>query len=289
MDNLRELMREYDIRATKSLGQNFLNDSAITSKIAESANLCESDLVIEIGPGLGSLTVELAKKAGKVIAIELDRRVIPALSKSIEPFDNVIIINEDILKCDIANVIENNKIINNDGVAGDVKIIGNLPYYITTPIIMKFLENDFKVKNMVFMVQKEVAERMAANPGGKTYGALSVAVQYYSKPVKVTNVSPQCFIPRPEVDSTVLKLDIFENPPVDLRSKELFFKTVKAAFGQRRKTLINALLNSGYFKFNREEITKILESIGISEMARGETLSIMQFAELSNSFFEKNK
>lgn len=277
-ENTRNLIRKHNIRLTKSLGQNFLTDENVVKRIVDAAEVCDNDLVIEIGPGVGSMTTELAKRAQKVIAVEIDRHLIPALKENLSEFSNVDIINKDIMKVDI-------KELQNGAEAANVKVVANLPYYITTPIIMKLLEEDNDIDLMVFMVQKEVAQRMAAKPGGKDYGALSVAVQYYSKPEKAFNVAPHCFVPQPEVDSTVIKLNINQVPPVKLMDKELFFKVVKASFGQRRKTLVNALSNSGNFQKTKDEIKEVLNKLGIDENARGETLSITQFAELSNSFF----
>jgi 16S rRNA (adenine1518-N6/adenine1519-N6)-dimethyltransferase len=278
-ENTRNLIQKYNVRLTKSLGQNFLTDNNIVKKIVDTAELTDSDTVIEIGPGVGSMTVELARQAKKVIAVEIDKRLIPALSENLDGFQNVQIINMDIMDADL-------KELQKEVQTGELKVVANLPYYITTPIIMKLLEEDDSISLMVFMVQKEVAQRMVARPGGKDYGALSVAVQYYSKPEIAFDVSPHCFIPQPDVDSTVIKLKRNETPPVKLLDKKLFFKTVKASFGQRRKTLVNALYNSGIFHKTKEEIKEILMSLGIDENIRGEALSIDQFAELSNAFLK---
>lgn len=280
---MRELINKYNIRPTKSLGQNFLNDQNIVEHIVDAAEVGINDIVIEVGPGIGSMTTELAARAGKVIAVEIDKHLIPVLSENLKEFTNVSIINEDVLDIDFKRLLSNEA----NGF-DKIKVVANLPYYITTPIIMKFLEDNFGIDLMVFMVQKEVADRMGAKPGKKDYGALSVAVQYYSNPTKMFNVPPHCFIPQPGVDSSVIKLDIFDKPPVELENTEFFFKTVKAAFGQRRKTLLNALSNSGCFNQTKEEIREILNSKGIEENQRGETLSIMQFAELSNAFYLKS-
>jgi dimethyladenosine transferase len=285
MIDTRTALRKFNIKPTKALGQNFLKDDSVIKRIVESAEIKENDLVIEIGPGLGSMTVELAARAGKVVAVEIDRHLIPVLQENIKDYSNVVIIQKDILKVDIKKEIPEIQdfIENKKGDCG-VKVVANLPYYITTPVIMKLLEQELPISEMVFMVQAEVADRMAAEPGGKEYGALSVAVQYYSKPETLFNVSPECFIPQPGVESTVIKLNIYKVPPVHVENKELFFKTVKAAFGQRRKTLVNALYNSGYFTKSKEEIKEILYTMHIGESQRGETLTIMQFAQLANSF-----
>lgn len=275
--NTKELVKKYGIRLTKSLGQNFLTDINVVSRIVDTAEITKDDMVIEIGPGVGSMTGELASRAGKVIAVEIDRHLIPALKDNLKAFSNLEIINEDIMKVSVAD-ITNNK----DNMR--LKVVANLPYYITTPIIMKLLEEDNDIEQMVFMVQKEVAQRMVAKPGGKDYGALSVAVQYYAQPEKVFDVPPHCFIPQPEVDSTIIKLKRNTTPPVVLKNKDLFFKVVKASFGQRRKTLLNALSNFGGFNKSKEEIRNILNAVNIDGNLRGETLSIEQFAALSNEF-----
>lgn len=286
MRNTKEILQKYNIRLTKSLGQNFLIDDNIVKRIVDAADVNAADLAIEIGPGIGSMTVELAARAGYVVAIEIDKHLIPALKENLSTFSNTHIINADVLDLDFKEVIPGFK--QDNPSLSSVKVTANLPYYITTPIIMKLLEEDPGIDTMVFMVQKEVADRMVAKPGGKDYGALSVAVQYYSEPQKVLSVPPHCFIPQPEVDSTVIRLSIRKTPPVELVSKELFFKVVKASFGQRRKTLVNALFNSGSFVENKEEIKKMLKDIGIGENQRGETLSIMQFAQLANAFSKRN-
>jgi 16S rRNA (adenine1518-N6/adenine1519-N6)-dimethyltransferase len=301
--NTKEIVKKHKIKLTKSLGQNFLIDENVVNSIVDTANISKRDLVIEIGPGVGSMTAELALRAGRVIAVEIDKYLIPALSESLKEFDNVDIINKDILKVNIDELIGESVSRNCDSEVQEkkydsVKVVANLPYYITTPIIMKLLEGNtdaekneigLKIDTMVFMIQKEVANRMVASPGGKDYGSLSIAVQYFSKVEKVFEVPPHCFMPQPDVYSTVIKLNIYSDPPVKLADRGFFTKTVKAAFGQRRKTLANALYNSGYFKQSKDEICEILVNMGIEERQRGETLSIMQFAELANSFYEKNR
>lgn len=281
MQNTREIIRKYNIHLTKSLGQNFLTDMNVVGKIVESADVTENDIIIEIGPGVGTMTLELAKRAKKVIAIEIDKRLIPVLEDSFGNFSNVQIINMDIMKVNVDAIMSENE-------SSNIKVVANLPYYITTPIIMKFLEADTKIDMMVFMIQKEVARRIVAQPGKKDYGSLSVAVQYYSKPKKVFDVSPHCFIPQPDVDSTVIKLVINKEPPVVLLDKNMFFKTVKCSFAQRRKTLTNTLYNSGGFNMSKEEIKKLLNTMGIDENTRGEMLSIQQFALLSNLLSKKS-
>jgi 16S rRNA (adenine1518-N6/adenine1519-N6)-dimethyltransferase len=284
MGNIKNLMKKHNVRPSKSLGQNFLADANIINKIMESADINKNDLVIEIGPGLGSMTTEICKRAGKVVAVEIDTKLIPILTSYLSPYENIEIINNDILKTDInKDIIEKYNSQCNDTDECEkytVKIVSNLPYYITTPIIMKILEEGVNAELMIFMVQLEVAERMCADPGGKDYGALSVAVRYYAEPEKLFDVSPHCFIPQPGVYSSVVRLSIREKPLV-AADRKIFFKTVKAAFSQRRKTLLNALSNSGVFNKSKEDIRKILISMGLSENVRGEELSIEQFSELT--------
>jgi len=276
-------LRRFNLRPSKSLGQNFLIDRGILHSIVQAAELTKEDNVLEIGPGLGNLTAELAENAGRVVAVEIDKRLVTILNETLKDYKNIRIVNADILRIDPAKEFEKS----GDVSPGRLKVVANLPYYITTPVIMKLLESGLKAKTMVFMVQKEVADRMRAAPGSKDYGALSVAVQYYSKPVVVLEVPPSSFIPMPEVYSSVIRLELYENPPVKLHDEALFFKLVKAAFGQRRKTLVNALNNAGYFMINKEEIREILGKTGIGEKQRGETLSLEQFAQLSNLIYER--
>lgn len=284
--DIRSTLKKFNLRPTKALGQNFLIDDDILMRIIEAAELTKEDLVLEIGPGLGSLTVELAEAAGLVVAVELDKKLIPVLNENLKNYANVKIVNKDILKLNVEEELSLALASKGGSFSPkELKIVANLPYYITTPVVMKLLESGMKAKTMVFMVQKEVADRMKAEPGGKEYGALSIAVQYYSKPSAVLEVPPHSFIPKPDVDSTVVKLDIYDKPPVALHDNELFFRVVKAAFGQRRKTLVNALSNSGYFNTSKDELKKIIGSIGLDENRRGETLSISQFAQLANLIF----
>lgn len=286
-NNTREMLLKFGIRPSKSLGQNFLTDDSVVSKIVDSAEIGKEDLVIEIGPGLGTMTAELASRAGWVVAVEIDKHLIPVLERSLAEYGNISLINKDVLKVDFKKeVLEIAEEKLNGFKPEKIKIVANLPYYITTPVIMKLLEEQIPADLMVFMVQKEVADRMAADPGGKDYGALTVAVLYYSAPEKVFLVTPHCFIPQPGVDSSVIRLRMHKTPPVFLKDKDLFFKVVKAAFGQRRKTLPNALANSGFFGLTKEQIIELIKKQGIEENRRGETLSIMQFAELSNSFYD---
>jgi len=276
---VKEIINKYGFHFNKGLGQNFLIDGNILHQIINASEIDRSTGVIEIGPGIGVLTQEIAEKAGKVVAIELDSHLIPILKETLSDYDNVKIINDNALKVDMK------RIINDEFKNMQVKVVANLPYYITTPIVMKLLEDRLNIHSMVIMVQKEVADRMVAKPGGKNYGALSVAVQYFTQPRIVTVVQPHSFIPQPKVSSAVIKLDLLDQPLVKVENEERFFKVVKAAFGQRRKTLVNAITNSKDFKITKEELKEILIRLSINENQRGETLSIMQFAALSDAIF----
>ncbi len=286
--DVRSILKKLNIRPSKAFGQNFLTDRWALQGIADAAELTSNDTVLERGPGIGSLTSYLAEDAGCVVAVEIDKRLVPILHDLLIGYRNVHIINADILRLDLKKELAP-FMTSPDGSPRSLKVVANLPYYITTPVIMKLLENGLDAECMVFMVQKEVAERMMAKPGGKDYGALSVAVAYYTKPSVIMNVPPDCFIPRPGVDSTVIRLDLNKTPPVELKDRDLFFKVVKAAFGQRRKTLANALSNAVYLGANKEQVLKILGETGIDEMQRGETLSIQQFALLANRIYELRK
>lgn len=278
-NNTSEIIKKHGLKLKKALGQNFLTDFSVVQRIVDASDMDKDTLAIEIGPGVGSMTRELAERSAGVAAIEIDKRLIPALNDNLSGYSNVSIINEDIMKADIDAIIRKYKELYN---AKSVKVVANLPYYITTPIIMRFLEEVKGVDKMVFMVQKEVAERMVSGPGTKDYGALSVAVQFYSNPKIVFDVPPHCFIPQPEVHSTIIGLDILSEPPVEVADKNLYFKIVKASFGQRRKTLVNALSNSGLFNKNKEQIKQIIAEMGLNENIRGEVLTVAQFAQLTN-------
>lgn len=279
MNNIYEetkfLMKKYNLTANKKLGQNFLVDSEAINSIVASANLTKKDMVIEIGPGLGTLTSMLIEKAGKVIAIELDDRMIKILGDRFLLYDNFELINEDVLKVDLSSLIEKNSEFEN------VKVVANLPYYITTPIIMKLLENRLKIESITIMIQKEVAERIVATPGSKLSGAITYSVHYYAEPEKIALVPNTSFIPSPEVDSEVIKLNIRKSPPVKIDNEKLFFNVIKASFMQRRKTLSNGLVNGGIVK-NKAKAIEILKSIELEENVRGEELTLEQFANLSN-------
>lgn len=278
-NNTLDVIKKHNLRLTKTLGQNFLNDDNVVKKIVDAADLDKDTLVMEIGPGIGSMTKELAARAAGVVAIEIDKHLIPALNDNLSEFNNIDIVNNDVMKVDVEAIIAEYREKYN---AKSVKVVANLPYYITTPIIMRFLEEVKGIEGMVFMVQKEVAQRMVSGPGTKDYGALSVAVQFYSQPRIVFDVPPHCFIPQPEVHSTIIRLDILSEPPVKVDDKALYFKLVKASFGQRRKTLVNGLSNAGFLRKDKEQIKQILESMGLKDNIRGEVLSVQQFGELSN-------
>ena len=276
-----EISENHGFSHTKSLGQNFLTDKNIRDTIIEAAEIKNTDLIIEIGPGMGVLTKEAAQRASKVIAIEIDKSLIPILDFTLKENDNIKIINGDILKCDLGRIVAD---------AGDfaaVKILGNLPYYITTPIIMKILEENISAKSITVMMQKEVAERMEAGPGTKTYGALSLAVQYYCTVKHIANVPKEAFVPRPKVDSRVLRLDIRSLKPVDVKDEKIFFKCIRAGFGQRRKTLRNSLANAT--GNDKEKSSSILELTGTDPLRRAETLTMQEFADIANKLFEEQK
>lgn len=277
---IREIKEKHGFRLSKSLGQNFLTDKNIIDEIVASAQINPNDLVVEIGPGIGVITTEAAKYAKKVIAVEIDKNLIPILKETLEGRENIEVINQDILKTDVNSLIDSCS----ENFTG-VKILGNLPYYITTPIIMKLLEDGVKADSITIMMQKEVADRINALPGTKAYGALSVAVQYYCTAEAVVNVPKEVFIPQPKVDSTVLRLQIRKEKPVLLENREMFFKCVKAGFGQRRKTLLNSLM--GIDGITKKIVRKALDEVGIDSSRRAETLDLKEFAELSNEIFSR--
>ena len=280
LEETRFIMKKYNISANKKLGQNFLINDDVILEIINSANVEKNDLIIEIGPGLGTLTSKLLEKAGKVVAIELDEKMITILNDRFKLYNNFTLINEDILKVDLNKLIKDNldHLIN-------VKVVANLPYYITTPIIMKLLEEKLNIDTITVMVQKEVADRITANPGDKLSGSITYSVDYYAKAEKVTFVDKHSFIPSPEVDSEVIKLQIRKEPKVNVIDEELFFKIIKASFMQRRKTLLNGLTNSGIVK-DKEKLKNIFEELNLDDSIRGEKLTIEQFAELSNLIYK---
>lgn len=270
------VLNKYNFSFRKKFGQNFLIDANMLEKIVTSAGIDKKDCVLEIGPGIGTMTQYLAEKAGKVIAVEIDSDLIPILKDTLKEYDNVEIINNDILKTDLNELVEKY----NNG--KHVKVVANLPYYITTPIIMELLEKKVPLTSITIMVQKEVADRMQVGPGTKDYGALSLAVQYYAKPEIIVTVPPECFMPRPKVGSAVIRLSLYEEPPVAVKHPEYMFRLIRASFNQRRKTLANGLCNDGGLHLTRENVTDALKQMGLSETIRGEALTLEEFAMLSN-------
>ena len=269
-----EVIKKYNFAFQKRFGQNFLIDGHVIEKIIKAADITKDDIVLEIGPGIGTMTQYLAESAGKVYAVEIDKNLLPILDYTLSEYDNVTVINEDILKLDIEELIKEEK--------GTLKVVANLPYYITTPIIMGLLENHIPAKSITVMVQKEVASRMQAGPGSKDYGALSLAVQYYAEPYIAANVPPNCFMPRPNVGSAVIRLTNWDKPPVEVKDERLMFKLIRASFNQRRKTLQNGINNSPELSFTKEQVVEALKKLGINENIRGEALTLEQFADLSN-------
>lgn len=278
--NTIEIIQKYQFRFQKKYGQNFLIDPHVLEKIIAEARITKEDCVIEIGPGIGTMTQYLAESAGEVIAIEIDKNLIPVLEETLSAYENVTIINEDVLKLDIAKLVEEK----NQG--KPIKVVANLPYYITTPIVMGLLESRVPLHSITIMVQKEVADRMQEGPGSKDYGALSLAVQYYARPEIVANVPPNCFIPRPNVGSAVIRLTRHEKPPVEVKDERFMFDLIRASFNQRRKTLVNGLGNATKLNLKKEQITEALETLGLSPTIRGEALCLEQFAMLSNLLYE---
>lgn len=278
--NTIEVIQKYEFKFQKKFGQNFLIDTHVLDKIIRAANITKDDMVIEIGPGIGTMTQYLAEAAGKVIAVEIDKNLIPILEETLDGYDNVRVINEDVLKVDLK------KIADEENGGKPVKVVANLPYYITTPIIMGLFENEVPLESITVMVQKEVADRMQTGPGNKDYGALSLAVQYYAEPYIVANVPPNCFMPRPKVGSAVIRLTRHANPPVKVKDEKLMFEIIRASFNQRRKTLANGLNNSDKLNFSKEKITEVIEKLGKGASVRGEALTLEEFAHLTNLFVE---
>ena len=278
--NTIQVLQKYNFNFQKKFGQNFLIDPHVLDKIVNAAGITKDDFVLEIGPGIGTMTQYLAAAAGKVFAVEIDKALIPILGDTLKDFPNVQVINEDILKVDIKKLAEEH----NNG--KPIKVVANLPYYITTPIIMGLFESGVPVDSITVMVQKEVAERMQVGPGTKDYGALSLAVQYYAEPYIVANVPPNCFMPRPKVGSAVIRLTRHEKPPVEVKDEKLMFRLIRASFNQRRKTLANGLNNSSELSFTKEEIQQTIEACGFPPGVRGEALTLEDFARLANRFAE---
>lgn len=277
--NTSEILKKYQFRMQKKYGQNFLIDANILHKIVEAAQITREDCVLEIGPGIGTMTQYLAETAGQVIAVEIDRGLIPILQDTLSSYPNVTVLCEDILKVDLLALAEQSG-------GRPIKVVANLPYYITTPIIMALFESHMPLLSITVMVQSEVAERMQTGPGTKDYGALSLAVQYYAKPEIVARVPASCFLPRPNVDSTVVRLVRYEKPPVDAADGAFLFAVIRASFNQRRKTLANGLANAGGLGVTRGQVEEALEEMGLSTTVRGETLTLKQFSELSNRLLE---
>lgn len=274
--NTIAVLQKYGFVFQKKYGQNFLIDPHVLDKIVAAAGIGPDDFVVEIGPGIGTLTQYLAYAARSVCAVEIDKNLIPILEDTLSDYDNVEVINNDVLKVDLAALAKEK----NNG--RPIKVVANLPYYITTPIIMGLFENHVPLKSITVMVQKEVADRMQVGPGTKDYGALSLAVQYYAKPYIVANVPPNCFMPRPKVGSAVIRLERYEEPPVQVADEKLMFRIIRASFNQRRKTLVNGLKNSPEIQFSKEEIEAAIETLGKGASVRGEALTLEEFARLSN-------
>lgn len=274
--NTIQVIQKHGFAFQKKFGQNFLIDAHVLDKIIAAAGVTADDMVLEIGPGIGTMTQYLAEQARQVTAVEIDTNLIPILKETLSDYDNVTVINEDILKVDIKKLAEEY----NGG--KPIKVVANLPYYITTPIIMGLFESGVPIDNITVMVQKEVADRMQVGPGSKDYGALSLAVQYYAEPYIVANVPPNCFIPRPNVGSAVIRLTRHQTPPVEVKDRELMFKLIRASFNQRRKTLLNGLNNSPELSFGKEQIAAAIEQLGVPAAVRGEALTLEQFSRLSD-------
>ncbi|MBR3166148.1 MAG: 16S rRNA (adenine(1518)-N(6)/adenine(1519)-N(6))-dimethyltransferase RsmA [Lachnospiraceae bacterium] len=271
-----EVIKKHDFTMRKKYGQNFLTDARVLDKILDASGTDDSDTVIEIGPGIGTMTQALARIAKKVIAIEIDDKLIPILGETLAPYDNIKLVHADVMKLDLNKLVEEE----NDG--QPVRVVANLPYYITTPVLMKFLEDRVPMKSMTVMVQQEVADRMAAAPGSDQYGALSLAVQYYSKPYLAAHVPPNCFIPRPKVGSAVVSLECYEEPPVSVKDEKLMFALIRASFNQRRKTMVNAVANYPELAYTKEDVAAALAEMALSPTVRGEALSLIEFARLSD-------
>lgn len=276
----KEIINKYSFAFQKKFGQNFLIDSNVLESIIRGAEITKDDFVLEIGPGIGTMTQYLCEAARQVVAVEIDKMLIPILEDTLSEYDNVEVINQDVLKVNIKSLAEEK----NNG--KPIKVVANLPYYITTPIIMGLFESGVPIDSITIMVQKEVADRMQTGPGSKDYGALSLAVQYYATAKVILNVSATCFMPRPNVDSAVIKLTRHKEPTVNVADEKLMFKIIRASFNQRRKTLVNGLKNSPELSFSKEQIVKAIEKIGKPETIRGEALTLEEFAELANAFTE---
>ena len=278
-----EVIKKYEFCFQKKFGQNFLIDGHVLDKIIAGAGVTKDDMVLEIGPGIGTMTQYLAEAAGKVVAVEIDRNLLPILQETLADYDNVKVIHADVLSLDLE------KLVQEENGGRPIKVVANLPYYITTPIIMALFEQHVPLANVTVMVQKEVAARMKSGPGSKDYGALSLAVQYYAEPYIVANVPCNCFMPRPNVDSAVIRLTRYEEPPVQVKDEKMLFKIIRASFNQRRKTLQNGLNNSSELNFTKDQIAAAIAEAGFSPSVRGEALTLEQFARLSDTFSKLNK
>lgn len=281
--NTIEILKKYNFNFQKKFGQNFLIDTHVLDKIMEAAGITKNDFVLEIGPGIGTMTQYLCENAREVVAVEIDKNLIPILSDTLSAYDNVTVINKDILKLDL------NQLAKERNGGRPIKVVANLPYYITTPIIMGLFESHVPLESITVMVQREVADRMQVGPGTKDYGALSLAVQYYARPEIATHVPPNCFMPRPNVGSAVIKLICHEKPPVEVEDEKLMFKVIRASFNQRRKTLQNGLNNSPEIALPKEQITEVIKEAGLPVAVRGEALTLEQFAALSNCIGKRLK
>ena len=273
------VLKKYNFNFQKKFGQNFLIDTHVLDKIVAAAGITKEDMVLEIGPGIGTLTQYLCEAAREVVAVEIDRNLIPVLSDTLSAYENVTVLNEDVLKVDL------DALVREKNAGKPIKVVANLPYYITTPIIMKLLEENIPVESITVMIQKEVAERMQAEPGGKEYGALSLAVQFYADTYIAANVPPNCFMPRPNVGSAVIRLTKHEKCPVKVQDTSYMFKVIRASFAQRRKTLVNGLCNSSEISVDKEAVLKALEEMGLKADVRGEKLSLAEFAKLSDLLY----
>ncbi|MCI5856382.1 MAG: 16S rRNA (adenine(1518)-N(6)/adenine(1519)-N(6))-dimethyltransferase RsmA [Agathobacter sp.] len=274
--NTIEVLQKYQFNFQKKFGQNFLIDTRILEEIIAASGVGSNDFVLEIGPGIGTMTQYLCEAAREVVAVEIDNNLIPILKDTLHAYDNVEVLNEDILKVDI------NKLAQEKNGGRPIKVVANLPYYITTPIIMGLFESHVPIDSITIMVQKEVADRMQVGPGTKDYGALSLAVQYYAKPEIVVNVPPSCFMPQPKVGSAVIRLTRHDKPPVDVRDEKLMFQIIRASFNQRRKTLANGLSNFPQLQLDKQQVTDCITALGVPATIRGEALTLEQFAQLSN-------
>ena len=278
--NTIEVLQKYNFNFQKKFGENFLIDTHVLEKIIEESGITKDDFVLEIGPGIGTMTQYLCENAREVAAVEIDKNLIPILADTLSAYDNVEVINDDILKVDI------NKLAEEKNGGKPIKVVANLPYYITTPIIMGLFESHVPIDSITIMVQKEVADRMQVGPGTKDYGALSLAVQYYAKPYIVANVPPNCFMPRPKVGSAVIRLERYEEPPVKVKDEKLMFRIIRASFNQRRKTLANGLKNSAELDYTKEEIEAAIETLGRGASIRGEALTLEEFAKLADFLYD---